>query len=91
MSVIKFVGSKESAVWTNGRLVGPEALVARAETLAHFGEPVSFQTFVESASLDDEWSAAVTVGAAWVDLYNEVPSVSGLTPKPGVPSEVVVE
>jgi hypothetical protein len=74
--MIKFEGVGGSAVWTAGKLVGPDPLTAVVDALVRDHAKVGFDYWAPvEASLDSPWTAYLTVGSAWVSVYNDSPRV----------------
>lgn len=81
--MIKFDGVGGSAVWSSGKLVGPPALSAVVDASVRDGAMVGFDYWKPvKASLDSPWGAYLTIGSAWVSLYNDVPRVTNVPSNP---------
>ena len=81
--MIKFEGVGGVAVWSSGKLVGPAALSAVVDASVRDRAEVGFDYWASvRASLDTPWAAYMTIGSAWVSLYNDVPLVTGVPSNP---------
>lgn len=71
-------------VWRNGRLMGDAAFVRYVEGAVEGRWKVAFNYWAPiTAGLDDPWSAYITIGACWVEMYDDTPMVSGVPKPPG--------
>lgn len=81
--MIKFEGVGGTAVWSGGKLVAPAPLSAWVDNSVKERRRVGFDYWAPvTASLDTPWAAYLTIGAAYVALYNDKPLVTGVPQNP---------